>query len=147
MILTLIESLLLMDMIFNWRWMLHQLFMDLAQSAKEYDVRRMPQVIVVTLLVGLLLIGLFVARRFFRGRAAASLAVSGALLSVILWCVEVVSLHQVDHVLYHQLGKLMAVTLLWVLASLMTSIGILLDSYGNRRTVKGSQGRSPARQH
>jgi hypothetical protein len=143
-VLTLIESVLLLDMIFNWRWMLHQLFMDLAQSAHEYDVRRIPQAIVVTILGVLLIVGLLAVRRWLGGRPGASLAVSGALLSLVLWCVEVVSLHQVDHILYHSLGKLMAVSLLWILASGMTSIGILLDSYRVGRSVEISRGRSAA---
>jgi len=142
MVLTLVESLLLLDLIFNWRWMLHQVFMDLALSAHEYDVRRIPQRIVVTILLVLLVVGLLAVRRLPGGRPGASLAVSGALLSLILWCVEVVSLHQVDHILYQSLGPVMAVSLLWILACLMTSIGILLDSYRDRRAVTISKGRS-----
>jgi len=92
-------------------------------------------------LLVLLVVGLLAIRRLSGGRPGASLAVSGALLSLILWCIEVVSLHQVDHILYHSLGGLMAVSLLWILASLMTSIGILLDSSRDRRAVKISKGR------
>jgi len=38
------------------------------------------------------------------------------------------SLHSVDHVLYSLFGRLMVVGLLWILACVMTSIGILVDS-------------------
>jgi hypothetical protein len=78
-LLMLVEGTLLLDIAFNWRWMLHQ-----------------------------------------------CLAVSGSLLSVVVWCVEVVSLHAVDHILYHLIGKWMVVSALWILACSMTSIGILL---------------------
>jgi hypothetical protein len=123
--LILIESVLLLDIAFNWRWMLHELVMDFAQQRHEYELRREPQFIAVVILVALLLLGMLIVRRFFRGRGGASLVVSGVLLSLVLWCTEVVSLHAVDHVLYHPLGKIMAVSLLWILACLMTSIGIL----------------------
>jgi hypothetical protein len=127
LLLMLIESTLLLDMAFNWRWMLHQLLMDLAQHAHEYAVRRTPQVIVLIVLVVLLLIGLRAVRRLSRGRGIA-LALSGAVLSLALWCTEVISLHQVDHVMYHRLGPIMTVSLLWMVACLMTSTGILMAS-------------------
>jgi hypothetical protein len=122
---TLIEGALLLDIAFNLRWKLHQFLMDIAMQKQEYSVRRLPQVVVVVVLGGLLLFGLLAARRLFRDRADFRLAVSGILLSVILWCVEVVSLHAVDHILYYSVGSLMMVSVLWILACLMTSIGIL----------------------
>jgi hypothetical protein len=125
---TLIESALLLDMAFNLRWRLHSFFMDFAMQKHEYDVRRLPQEIVLTILGGLLIFGLLAARRLFRDRVGARLAVSGILLSVILWCVEVVSLHAVDHILYHVIGKWMVVSALWILACLTTSIGMLMVS-------------------
>ena len=127
--LMLIESVLLLDIAFNWRWMLHRLAMDFAQRRYEYELRREPQFIAVVSLVALLLLGLLAVRLFFRGGRGNSLAVSGVLLSLVLWCTEVVSLHAVDHVLYHPLGKIMAVSLLWILACLMTSIGMLFGRH------------------
>jgi hypothetical protein len=124
-LLMLIESTLLLDIVFNWRWVLHQWLMDTAQRAHEYQVRRIPQLIVLMSLAGFLLLGLLRVGRLFRGRAGFSLGVSGVLLSLVLWCTEVVSLHQVDHVLYYRIGKIMTVSLLWILACLMTSIGML----------------------
>jgi hypothetical protein len=135
-LLTLIEVTLLLDIAFNWRWTLHQLLMDSAQRANEYQIRRIPQLIVLLILLGILSLGLFRVRRFFRGSGGSSLAVSGVLLSVVLWCAEVISLHQVDHVLYHRLGNMMAVSLLWILACLMTSIGILMVSPEWKRGVQ-----------
>jgi urea transporter len=72
--------------------------------------------------------GLIYTARLYRARIGAILAVSGALLSLVTWCIEVVSLHQVDAILYHPVGNLMAVSLGWVLASLLTSVGILIDA-------------------
>jgi hypothetical protein len=123
-----IEAALLLDMVFNLRWWLHQQLMDLAQQRQEYEMRRSPQLIAIVILAVLLLIGVVSALRIFRARPGALLAVSGVLLSLALLCTEVVSLHAVDHILYHLLGPWMLVSLLWVLAALMTSVGILLDA-------------------
>jgi hypothetical protein len=127
-LLTAIEAALVLDMVFNWRWMIHQELMDLAQRWKEYELRRSPQVIAIAILAVLLLVGLIFALRILRGRAGALLAVSGVLLSLVLWCTEVISLHALDHVLYHPLGQWMLVSLMWVFAGLMTSVGILIDA-------------------
>jgi hypothetical protein len=132
-----VESVLLLDIAFNWRWMLHQFAMDLAQRRHEYEFRRAPQMIALGVLVALLLLGLLAVRRFFRSTGGSRLAVSGVLLSVILWGTEVISLHQVDHYLYHRLGPIMVVSLLWVLACVMTSIGMLYASYS--RSVRNSK--------
>jgi hypothetical protein len=138
--LMLIEGVLLLDIAFDWRWMLHQFAMDFAQHRHEYQLRREPQFIAIVVLAALLLSGLLVVRRFFPGGGGASLAVSGVLLSLVLWCTEVVSLHAVDHVLYHPLGKIMAVSLLWILACLMTSIGTL-SGYHSVKSYAGHDGR------
>ena len=122
---TLIESALLLDMVFNLRWKLHQFLMDFAMQRHEYAERRLPQAIVLILLGGVLIFSLLAARRLVRDMVGTRLAVSGILLSVFLWCVEVVSLHAVDHILYHSIGKWMAVSALWILACLMTSLGML----------------------
>jgi hypothetical protein len=124
-LLTLIESTLLLDVAFNWRWTLHQFVGDVAQRRHEYAFRHEPQSIALVILATLLLLGLFVAQRSFRREPGARLAVSGSLLAVAVWCVEVVSLHAVDHILYHLIGKWMVVSVLWILACSMTSIGIL----------------------
>jgi hypothetical protein len=125
-ILTLIETLLLLDIAFNWRWMLHGAIGGFAQRHNEYGARRVPQVIAVSILVGVLALGL-IANWRLRGRFGRLLAVSGVLLSLVLWCTEVVSLHSVDRLLYYSLDNVMAISIVWILSCAMTSIGILLD--------------------
>jgi hypothetical protein len=127
-LLTAIEGALVLDMVFNWRWMLHQKLMELAQRWHEYDIRSSPQRIAIAILALLLVVGLVTTLRIVRGRTGAVLAVSGVLLSLVLWCTEVVSLHALDQVLYHLLGPWMVVSLVWVFAGLMTSVGILTDA-------------------
>ncbi len=41
--LTAIESVLLLDMILDGRWILHQFFVNIAQNQHEYGLRRSPQ--------------------------------------------------------------------------------------------------------
>jgi hypothetical protein len=126
--LTAIESVLLLDMIVDGRWVLHHFFVNIAQNQHEYDLRSFPQLIVVTILGGILLVSLFFCLRLLRARIGALLAVSGVLLSLITWCIEVVSLHQIDAILYYPVCKWMVIGLVWILACLTTSIGILLES-------------------
>lgn len=128
-LLTFIESVLLLDIAFDWRWMLHALVGEVARGRHEYDLRRDPQLIALAILAAILLLGVLAAQRLFRGKVGARLAVSGILLSVVVWCVEVVSFHAVDSILYHSIGRWMVVSALWILACLMTSIGMLFVSH------------------
>ena len=127
-LLTVCDGLLLLDMVFNVRWILHQLFIDEATAVALYASRRGPQTLVLIALVGIVLFGLRAVSHMLRGRSGAVLAASGALLSVSLWCTEVVSLHAVDHILYHSIGNLMTVSFLWIFACMLTSIGVLVES-------------------
>jgi hypothetical protein len=127
--LTTIESVLLLDMIVDGRWVLHQFFVNIAQNQHEYGLRRLPQVILVTFFLAIFFVSLHFSLRLLRAKPGALLAVSGALLSLITWCIEVVSLHQVDAVLYHQVWGVMIVSLVWIAGCLMTSVGILLESH------------------
>ena len=134
-LLTVCEGCLLLDIVFNVRWILHDFFMGQAEQAALYASRRGPQALVLVALVGIFLFGLRVTSLRLRGRGGAILAVSGALLSLALWCTEVVSLHAVDHIMYHTLGKLMTVSFLWILACTMTSIGVLVESKATRKVT------------
>jgi hypothetical protein len=134
-LLIVIESMLLLDIAFSCRLILHDVFSGFAQRHNEYAARRLPQEIVLSILFGMLLLGLLLIWRFFPGRVGARLAISGGVFSVALWWTEVISLHQVDHAfyyrlggIYHPLGDLMAVGMLWILAALMAAAGILIDS-------------------
>jgi len=122
-------------MIVNGRWILHQFFVNIAQNKHEYSLRRSPQVILVTLLLAIFFLSLYFSLRLFRAKTGALLAVSGTLLSLITWCIEVVSLHQVDAVLYHQVWRFMVVSLVWVVGCLMTSVGILFESRRANATI------------
>jgi hypothetical protein len=125
--LTGVQLCLLLDMAFDWRWKIHDFWMREAMMAGVYDRRRLSQVLVL----GLLCLAAALASRSlllrFRRKPGAALAMTGTLLSVVLWCCEWVSFHWADQVFYHMIGKLMVVSLLWIGLALMTGIGAWLD--------------------
>ncbi len=127
-LLTVCDGFFLFDMVFNVRWILHQSFMDEATTVALYASRRGPQALVLVALAGVFLLGLRIASQKLRGRGGAVLAVSGGLMSVTIWCTEVVSLHAVDHILYRPIGNLKMVSILWIVACMLTSIGVLVES-------------------
>jgi hypothetical protein len=124
---------LLLDMAFDWRWKVHDFWMRKAMASGVYDLRRFPQ----TLALGLLIFGASLACAAIvyrcRNRPGAALALCGTLLSVGLWCCESISLHAVDRVFYHLVGKLMLVSLLWVVLAVVTCFGVWLDMRLSRR--------------
>jgi hypothetical protein len=125
--LALVQFCLLLDMAFNWRWKLHDLGVGVATKLGVYDLRRTPQLLVLMALA--LVLALLSALIFyrFRRRIGAALALTGTTLSVGLWCLECVSLHAVDGVLYSMIGMLMTVTLAWIFLALVTCLGVWLD--------------------
>jgi len=134
-LLTFMEGALFLDIVFNWRWILHQALMDEAMRRHLYGTRRGPQEIVLGVLVVLFAFSIFLSLRLLINRAGALLAAIGGLLSIVLWCTEVISLHYVDSITEHQFGKLMAISLMWLLASLITSIGILAEARASKRRI------------
>ena len=122
-----VQLCLLLDMAFNWRWKLHGLGVGVATEMGVYDLRRAPQ------LVALLALGLVLALLsalifyLFRDRIGTALALTGTMLSMGLWCLECVSFHAVDGVLYRLVGVVMTVSLAWIFLALVTCLGVWLD--------------------
>ncbi|MGA3048341.1 MAG: hypothetical protein ABSD67_17030 [Terracidiphilus sp.] len=130
--LAVVEAALVLDMSFNGRWKLHALLDREAIAWGVYSGRSEPQIAALCLLVATAGAGIGFTVRRLQERPGASLAVCGAILSLSCWCVEVVSLHIVDAVLYHAVNGIMLVTLLWISCSLMTAGGILWDAFSIR---------------
>ncbi len=130
-VLAIFESLWLFDIFFDWRWTLHRLLIGLALRRRIYAERHAPQVIALAALLGVFLAGLGYARRLYRGRPWA-MAVGGVLFSLALWVTEVISLHEMDRLLYHAAGPFMVISFAWIFASLVTSAGILKDAFRSR---------------
>jgi hypothetical protein len=78
--LTAIEGVLLLDMIVDGRWVLHHFFVNIAQNQHEYDLRSFPQLIVVTILVGILLVSLFFSFRLLSNKDWRSPGCVGSLI-------------------------------------------------------------------
>jgi len=126
-ILTGIQFVLLLDMAFDWRWKIHEFWMREALDLKLYDQRRPPQLLALAALGLILVLGCVLVWRQFRQRPGVSLALTGSLFSVELWCCECLSYHFVDVVLYRTVGKLMAITLVWIGLAAVTCLGAWMD--------------------
>jgi hypothetical protein len=131
-ILAILEAALFVDMLFNGRWELHDLLVGEAMADSVYSGRTDPQIAVLCLLAGSALAGMGFIFWRFRKRPGASLAACGGFLSLICWCVEVVSLHAVDAIFYHKIHGFMTVSMVWITCALMTGLGILWDTVPNR---------------
>jgi hypothetical protein len=131
-VLAVVEAALFLDQVFSGRWQLHDLLDREAIAWGVYSERTDPQIAMLCVLVASAGAGIALTIWRFRKRVGASLAVSGGVLSLSCWCVEVISLHAVDAVLYHAVNGVMLVTLVWILCALMTAGGILWDTFSIR---------------
>lgn len=129
-----LEATLLLDMALDGRWRLHDLLVEESIARNFYMLREGPQIVAIGILGIGAAAGIGWALWNFRGRAGASLAACGAVLSLACWCVEVVSLHAVDIVFYREVFGVMLVAGVWIACALMTSMGILWDA----RAIKGA---------
>jgi hypothetical protein len=127
--LTILEAALLLDMVFNGRWLLHDLLAGVAKANNLYVRRAGPQHVALALVGSVVVAAIGLALWIFRGRPGASLAACGGILSFCCWWVEVISLHGVDSLLYHRVDGVMVVSLVWTACSLMTGVGILWDTF------------------
>ena len=116
---------LLLDMAFNWRWKLHDLLAGDAAAHDLYSGRRPYQVAVLGILAVLLLVGAVVAVVRL-GRRGGGVALAGMLFSIGMWSTEVVSYHNVDRILNHQIGDVLVICFFWILVSCMTTLGIAM---------------------
>jgi len=131
-VLALLEAGLFLDMAFSVRWHLHDLIEAEAIRKNIYAQRVGPQLAALGLLSVAATAGMGLALQRLRGRPGTILAVCSALLSLSLWCAEVISLHATDRVLHHAVGKVMMVGLCWFACSTMTGMGILWDNRATR---------------
>ncbi len=125
--LLLVEAGLLVDAIFNLRWRFHDLLANKANALHVYGQRTAPQIIVLALIAGVVGVAAAIGLWHLRQRPGAAMAVAGVILSLGCWAFEVISLHAVDALLYRPIHGVMRVAMIWVLAALMTSFGILSD--------------------
>jgi hypothetical protein len=129
-----LEAALLLDMALDGRWWLHDLLENELIARRLYPLREGPQVVALGILGIGAVAGIGWALWSFRGRAGASLAACGAVLSLACWGVEVISLHGVDLVFYREIYGVKLVAGVWIACALMTGMGILWDT----RAIKGA---------
>lgn len=146
-LLAVVEALLLFDIVFNWRWALHNWLQDVFVAHHLYDRRRVVQVLMLAVVAAALALAIwFVLRRSRASRHQWALAaVCGGCLSVGVWCVEVISLHEVDRILYIRVAGVLVVAYLWALPCLLTTVSILLAARASalgRQSGTGSTGSS-----
>jgi hypothetical protein len=122
-----VQFFLLLDMVFDWRWKIHDFFGLDAMNLGVYGERRPPQAVALLVIFAVLVIAAIWIYRRFRGRPALAMAVIGTVLSFGVTCCEAISYHYVDMVLYHKVGSVMVVSLIWVGLGLFTCCGVLLD--------------------
>jgi hypothetical protein len=118
---------LVLDIALDLRWKLHAFFMDEATALGVYGERRGPQLAVLLLMGGVSIFGLVRIARRFGGRQGVAVALTGTMFSVGLWCCEMLSYHYTDAVLFHMVGKVMLVSLLWLAFAATTCVGIWMD--------------------
>ncbi|UAK25109.1 hypothetical protein [Sphingomonas nostoxanthinifaciens] len=89
----------------------------------DYVGRRAPQLM---LIIGLAILGLYVAVRVLDRLRRSSVPLRGAAMATIatatLFAIETVSLHQVDGMLYHPVGPVRAIGVLWLALGLSTAL-------------------------
>jgi hypothetical protein len=123
-----VQLVLLLDMAFDWRWKLHGLGVNAAMAYGVYDLRRLPQLLALVVLVaGVVFCCTLILPRFQRRRGAA-LALIATLLSLGLWWAEALSYHGLDRVLYYMIGKAMLVSFIWIGLGVVTCLGVWIDS-------------------
>jgi hypothetical protein len=123
-ILGVLQVILLFDIAFDWRWKLYTLLKSWAIANQWYSQRHWPQVGMLAMVGALQLVGMGAARQRFSASAGAVLAIVGTLLSIACWSTEVISLHRIDGLLYHSIGPFMVINFVWMLACMITVIGI-----------------------
>lgn len=126
--LMLVQIVLLLDMAFEWRWVLHDFWIREAMSHGVYDLRRTPQLLSLIVLGLILVFSVISIVHRFRHSAGEAIAVTSTTLSIGLWCCECLSYHNVDRVFYRMVGPVMMVSLLWIGFTLLTCFGIWLDN-------------------
>jgi len=135
-----LEAALLLDMALNGRWLLHDLLENESMTRNLYAQRADPQLAALGLLGVAAMAAVGLVLWHFRNRTGAALAGGGVVLSLTCWCVEVVSLHTVDRVLYREIYGVKPVCLVWIACSLITGAGILWDMREGNAQARPARG-------
>jgi hypothetical protein len=127
LVLSLAQLVLLLDIAFDWRWKLHDLFMHAAMADDVYGQRHMPQRLALVLVAAVAAgVAAWVMSKL-RTRRGVGLAAAATVLSVALHGVEMISYHGMDAILYRMAGGVMVVSFLWAALAFITCAGVWMD--------------------
>ena len=119
----LIQLILLLDLVFKWRWKLHDWAVVHAVADNLYDERRWPQKIVLALVFAAMIVLALRLWRHFAGSSGLVLAVVATIFSVALRLAELISWHKSDAILHAPVAGAMVVTFLWFGLGAATAAG------------------------
>jgi hypothetical protein len=125
--LTVLQFALLVDMLFNLRWLLHNQLSGEFQIHHLYDRRVGPQHLALVLVAAAASIGIWLLLRSLRGRRGLQLASCGMILWICIWLAQVISLHSMDVFLHLSLAHVTVRDAFWIVSSVLISYGVLLD--------------------
>lgn len=123
-----IEFILALDMVFEWRIALHDFFADTFVRHNLYGRRHTFQLELLIVLGCILAFTLGLAFQRLRTRRGSFLAIGALSLSITLWLMEIISLHETDTGLYHLVNGIMVIAFLWVLACSLTLLGVGIEA-------------------
>ncbi len=115
----------------GWRHLLHEAVV--AAMGSQYAERVPLQVVLICGASIIIIIGsgmFLVANRDMLGRVA----VMGTWLSASLFMIETISLHDIDELLYYQMGPSVLIGWLWLCLAICTGFAAML-SHSRRRTT------------
>lgn len=118
-----LNAILACEVPFGFRFRVTKVMRHLFDWLEAGLERRLLQLVVLAIVGILFLVAVLVV--LFREETPRSrrFALMGFLLSVLIWCVEAVSLHQTLPILAHRIGPLVFVAWAWVVAAMVTAAG------------------------
>lgn len=119
-----VQLVLLLDLIFNWRWKLHDRVVAFAMMDNVYDERRWPQKIVLAVVFVAMIALVLRLWEKFRRRGGLMVAIAATVLSMALRLAELISWHTSDTILHWPLAGAMVVTFLWFGLGMATAAGV-----------------------
>lgn len=124
-VLMILFAALCVDVLLGGRLWLHGLLGDRSRTEGWYRERSTTQILWIIGLGVLIILSAVMVWRASTG--ARKLALGAALLAIILWSLEVISLHQVDAILYKPLGTVVLVGWGWAVIAAMVVVAGLAE--------------------
>lgn len=120
-----LQAALLVEIVFRGRYHLHNLIDEIANAQGWYPQRTPVQLALIGFVIALAAIGWLVACRGRARGTRASIAVVATIAALLLFAVEAVSLHDIDALLYRQVGPVRAIALGWIAAASVVTLSAL----------------------